>query len=159
MSDGVREHEYRVKLDWSGAVHGPSKTYASYSREHSLTFEGKPPLVASSDPFFRGDATRFNPEELLLAALSSCHMLAYLAVCAREGIAVVGYEDDASAVLSERGGAGRFISATLRPRVTIDDERVERAKLLHDWAREDCFIAASVNFRVEHEPVVVRKGE
>lgn len=117
---------------------------------------GKPPLLGSADPTFRGDASRYNPEELLLAALSACHLLSYLALCAREGIGVASYSDNAVATMTEKGGAGRFTSATLHPVVEIDDERVERATALHDEAHAQCFIANSVNFPVEHEATVRR---
>jgi organic hydroperoxide reductase OsmC/OhrA len=152
----MSEHRYATHLEWSGAAQGSTKTYAGYSRDHTIAAGGKPPLLGSADPTFRGDASRYNPEELLLAALSACHMLSYLALCAREGIAVVSYRDDAVAAMAEKAGAGRFTSATLRPVIEIDDERVERATLLHDEARAQCFIANSINFPVEHEPVVRR---
>ncbi|MGP6189762.1 MAG: OsmC family protein [Vulcanimicrobiaceae bacterium] len=150
----VREHVYRTTVTWSGAAAGPTRSYAAYSREHSLAFEGKPALRGSADPAFRGDAALLNPEELLLASLSACHLLTYLALCAREGIAVVSYVDEAHGSMVEKAGAGRFERAVLRPRVTIEGDRVERALALHDRAKTECFIANSVNFPVEHEPVV-----
>jgi organic hydroperoxide reductase OsmC/OhrA len=152
----MSDHHYATRVEWSGASRGPTKTYAGYSREHTIGVDGKPTLTGSADPAFRGDVSHYNPEELLLAALSTCHLLSYLAQCAREGIAVVSYTDDAVATMAEKAGAGRFTSATLRPVVEIDDERVERATALHDEARAQCFIANSVNFPVEHEPVVRR---
>ena len=150
----AREHHYRTTVTWSGAAQGPARAYASYSREHTIAFDGKPELRGSADPAFRGDGTLVNPEDLLLASLSACHMLTYLALCAREGIAVVSYVDEASATMSERAGAGRFVRALLRPKVVVDDARVERALALHETASAECFISGSVNFPVEHEPVV-----
>jgi organic hydroperoxide reductase OsmC/OhrA len=141
---------------WSGASRGPTKTYAAYSREHTIEAGGKPALTGSADPAFRGDASLYNPEELLLASLSACHLLTYLALCSLEGIGVVSYVDDASATMTETDGAGRFVEAVLRPQVEIDDERVERAMVLHDDARTQCFVANSVNFPVEHQPVIRR---
>jgi len=152
----TREHRYQTRVVWSGAAQGPTKTYAAYSREHTIEAAGKPALTGSADPAFRGDASHYNPEELLLAALSTCHLLTYLALCAREGIAVVSYTDEASATMTETGGAGRFVHAVLRPQVEIDDDRVERASALHDEAHTECFVANSVNFPVEHEAIVRR---
>jgi organic hydroperoxide reductase OsmC/OhrA len=151
-----REHRYESTVSWSAAGGGPTRSYAGYSRQHAIAVEGKPPLVGSADPAFRGDASHYNPEELLLASLSACHLLSYLALCALEGIAVVSYTDRAHATMRERAGGGRFTEALLRPEVAIDDERVERAIVLHDRAREVCFVANSVNFPVRHEPVVRR---
>ena len=151
-----REHSYRANVVWTGAAQGPTKTYAGYSRDYTIHFDGKPEMGGSADPAFRGSAARYNPEELLLAALAACHMLAYLALCAREGIAVVAYRDDAIGTMSERAGAGRFTSVRLAPVVTVDDERLERARELHDLAREECFIANSVNFPVEHAARIER---
>jgi organic hydroperoxide reductase OsmC/OhrA len=154
----TREHSYQTRVVWSGASHGPTRTYAAYSREHTLEAPGKPALTGSADPAFRGDAAQYNPEELLLAALSACHLLTYLALCSLEGIAVVSYADDASATMSETGGEGKFVGAVLRPQVEIDDERVERALALHDEAQAQCFVASSVNFPVEHQPSVRRSS-
>lgn len=151
-----REHHYDATVSWTGAAAGAPRTYASYSRDHTIVVEGKPDLPGSADPVFRGEASRYNPEELLLAALSACHLLSYLALCEREGIAVVAYVDRASATMQENAGAGRFTQALLRPEVTIDDERVERATALHELAHEQCFIANSVNFPVRHDPTVRR---
>jgi organic hydroperoxide reductase OsmC/OhrA len=111
-------------------------------------------ILGSADPLFRGDARMYNPEELLVAALASCHLLAYLALCAREGIAVVAYVDAATGTMSERGGVGHFTNVTLYPRVTIADDRVDRAHALHAIAHEECFIANSVNFPVLFEPTI-----
>jgi organic hydroperoxide reductase OsmC/OhrA len=154
----AREHTYQTRVAWSGGARGSTKTYAGYSREHTIEAAGKPVLTGSADPAFRGDAAHYNPEELLVAALSACHLLTYLALCARDGIAVVSYVDEASGTMTETGGAGRFLSVVLRPKVEIDDERIERAMALHDVASTECFIAKSVNFPVTHEPSVRRAG-
>ncbi len=151
----AREHTYRARLTWTGAAAGPVRDYPSYSREYRVEFEGKPALRGSADPTFRGDAALQNPEDLLVASLSACHMLTYLALCVRAGIAVSAYEDDAVGTMVETAGVGRFARVLLRPRVTIDGGDPERAQALHRQASEDCFIAASVNFPVEHEPAVV----
>lgn len=149
-------HQYRSHLVWTGAARGPTAHYERYSREHRVDLAGKPPLVLTSDPLFRGDAALHNPEELLVAALSSCHLLSYLALAARAGVLVVGYEDEASGTMELRGGGGRFTEVVLRPVVTLapgTDE--ELAMRLHDRAHEQCFIAASTNFPVRHEPSLV----
>src|ERR1700693_3727312 len=152
----TREHTYQTRVAWSGGALGPTKSYAGYSREHTIEAAGEPVLTGSADPAFRGDAAHYNPEELLLAALSACHLLTYLALCAREGIAVVSYVDEASGRMSETGGAGSFVGAVLRPQVEIDDERIERAIVLHDVASAECFVAKAVNFQVEHGASVRR---
>ena len=115
-----------------------------------------PPIAGSSDRAFRGDPGRWNPEQLLTAALSQCHMLAYLHLCATAGVVVTGYRDHAVAVMAEDGdGGGRFVEAVLHPHVTVGAAAdIEKARALHHDAHEKCFIASSVNFAVRHEPVV-----
>ena len=153
---GGRTHDYAARLVWTGAARGATTSYEAYAREHVVEIAGKPPLRGSADPMFRGDAALHNPEDLLLAALSACHLLSYLALAARAGLAVVAYEDDARGTMAFAGGGGRFTEVVLRPRVTIaaggDEALAER---LHDKAHHDCFIAASVNFPVRHEPETV----
>ena len=154
----AREHGYVVDLRWTGAAAGPTRSYAAFSREHELAFAGKPALRASADPFFRGDATLHNPEEMLVAALASCHMLGYLAFCALDRLAVVEYSDSAFGTMTETSGSGAFTLVTLRPRVVVDDDRLERARELHHDAHAACFIANSVNFPIVCEPEIVRAG-
>jgi organic hydroperoxide reductase OsmC/OhrA len=156
----TREHNYTVALAWTGASAGPTKTYAAYSRAHEISIAGKPIIAGSADPLFRGDATRYNPEELLVAALASCHLLSYLALCARDGIAVVAYSDAAHGTMRERGGVGHFTTVTFYPHVTIagNGERLDHAYALHAIAHEECFIANSVNFPVLFEPTIVCAG-
>jgi len=150
----TREHTYRASLEWTGAAHGATTSYAAYSREYRIDFLGKPPLSGSADPAFRGDPALLNPEEMLVAALSSCHMLSYLALCALAGIAVASYTDDAVGTMEETGGVGKFTRTVLKPRVTISAGDLEKAKALHEEAHHQCFIAASVNFPVDVEPTV-----
>jgi organic hydroperoxide reductase OsmC/OhrA len=156
MKVRARAHSYAVRLSWTGASAGTTRDYSAYSREHELIFAGKPSLRASADPAFRGDASAYNPEELLVAALSSCHMLSYLALCARDRIAVVAYDDDAAGTMEESGAGGRFTLVTLRPRVLVDDDRLDRARALHEAAHASCYIASSVNFPVTCDPLVER---
>jgi organic hydroperoxide reductase OsmC/OhrA len=156
-----RTHAYETNLTWTGDVGTGTDSYRSYGRTHEVTADGPPPLPGSSDPHFRGDRDRWNPEQLLLAALSQCHMLAYLHLCAVNGVVVTAYTDRAGGTMRETAdGGGHFTRALLRPRVEVaSDEMVEKAKTLHEDAGRLCFIANSVNFPVEHEPVVtVRQG-
>jgi organic hydroperoxide reductase OsmC/OhrA len=148
----AREHAYRTSLSWTGAERGPTSSYAAYSREYRVGFAGKPALSGSADPAFRGDPALHNPEELLVAALSACHLLTYLALCALAGIEVAAYTDEAVGTMEETAGAGRFTRVVLRPRVTLARGDLEKARALHHEAHAQCFIAASVNFPVEVEP-------
>ncbi len=151
------EHHYTVALEWTGDRGAGTSDYKSYGRDHVITTAGRPPIEGSSDRSFRGDADRWNPEELLLAALSQCHLLSYLHVAASHGVVVVGYTDAAVGTMVQTAdGGGHFTSVTLRPRVVVADAAaVEPARGLHAEASRKCFIAASVNFPVGHEPDVV----
>ncbi|HEX4401365.1 MAG TPA: OsmC family protein [Galbitalea sp.] len=154
------QHTYEVDVEWQGNRGTGTNDYKSYGREHRVAAPGKPEIAASADRAFRGNTDRWNPEELLLAALSQCHLLSYLHVAASHGIVVTAYSDAAIGVMEQTAdGGGHFVSATLRPVVTIAagndaDARLELARNLHHEASEKCFIAASVNFPVLHEPVV-----
>lgn len=149
-----KRHTYSVRLDWTGNQGTGTSSYRAYSRSHELSAPGKEAIAGSSDPTFRGDPARWNPEELLVASLSACHQLWYLHLCAEAEIVVQAYSDDASGVMIEQpDGAGQFESVTLRPHVTLapgSDETVARE--LHHAAAEKCFIARSVSFPVHHEP-------
>ena len=134
------------------------RDYDGYSREHALHVAGKPTLVTSSAPVFRGDPALHNPEELLVAALASCHFLAYAALCARGGVVLLGYEDDATGTMAydRTRKVMAFTEVSLRPRCTVAaGTDVARAMALHDTAHHECFIANSVNFPVGHDPVLV----
>ncbi|MDY7541027.1 MULTISPECIES: OsmC family protein [unclassified Cryobacterium] len=151
------EHHYDVRVAWTGNRGTGTSDYRAYGRDHVVSAAGKHPLEGSSDRTFHGDADRWNPEELLLTALSQCHMLSYLHVAARNGVVVVGYTDDATGTMVQtKEGGGHFTEARLRPRVTVaDPSQVELAQSLHAEAARECFIAASVNFPVRHEPETV----
>ena len=150
-----KEHNYRINLTWTGNLGEGTATYKAYGRNHILQAAGKPELPASSDPHFRGSPERYNPEELLVAALSSCHMLSYLHLCTNNGIVVTDYRDEASGIMVETpDGGGHFQEVTLRPVVTVGSAGwIARAQELHHEAHEKCFIANSVNFPVKCEPV------
>jgi organic hydroperoxide reductase OsmC/OhrA len=149
------DHDYAVQVTWTGDRGTGTSDYRAYGRDHVVRAAGKPDLPGSADRTFHGDADRWNPEELLLAALSQCHLLSYLHEAAANGVVVVGYEDAATGVMTQsRDGGGRFTSVTLRPVVTIAAGDPQRALELHGSAARKCFIAASVAFPVGHEPVI-----
>lgn len=153
-------HRFEATLRWTGAQRGPTATYEGYDRALRVEFDGKPPMELSAAPPFRGDGAVHNPEDLLVAALSACHALSYLALCARKGVRVVAYEDRAIGELGH-GAPGKtlhFHEAVLRPHVTIDaTSDLALAEKLHERAHEECFIAASVNFPVRCEAEVTRE--
>ena len=149
-----KHHTYRVRVEWTGNQGPGTASYRAYSRSHEIGVPGKPTIAGSSDPSFRGDPARWNPEELLVGSLSACHQLWYLHLCAVAGIVVQAYRDEAVGVMAEQpDGAGQFESVTLRPHTTLaagSDEAT--ARRLHDESARMCFIARSVSFRVHHEP-------
>ena len=155
-----KEHTYETNLVWTGNLGNGTKTYTGYSRAHEISGcsgDGKDVIRASADPIYRGEASRYNPEELVVAAISGCHMLWYLHLCADAGVVVVDYEDAAAGVLTETDdGNGKFAEVTINPRVTITKESdAELAKTLHHKAHEFCFIANSMNFPVKFEPEII----
>ncbi len=152
-----KHHHYAISMQWTGNRGTGTSGYRDYDRSYELATHGKPTLAGSSDPTFRGDAAKWNPEEMLLSALSSCHMLSYLHLCADAGIVVLDYSDDASATMElDADGAGRFTGVVLRPRVAVGvGTDVAKAQHLHHTAHEKCFIANSVNFPVNCEAVVM----
>ena len=149
-------HHYDVAVRWTGNRGTGTSGYRDYDRTHVVESEGPPPLPGSSDPSFRGEADRWNPEQLLVAALSQCHMLWYLHLCATAGVVVTAYADDARGTMTEeRDGGGRFTEVLLRPRVEVADPAMAgAATALHAEAHARCFVARSVNFDVRHEPAV-----
>jgi len=151
-----RSHRYRVTVTWTGNRGDGTASFRGYGRDHAITAQGKPPIAGSSDPAFRGDPARWNPEELLVASLSACHKLWYLGLCAQAGVVVTAYEDEVEGEMAEEaGGAGQFTAVTLRPRVTIAaGSDAALALALHHKAHAMCFIARSVNFPVGCEPTV-----
>ncbi|MDF1750601.1 MAG: OsmC family protein [Alphaproteobacteria bacterium] len=150
-------HYYEVTIEWTGNLGQGTTDYKSYSRNHTISALEKPPILGSSDPSFKGDANRWNPEDMLVASLSACHKLWYLNLCAIAGVVVTAYEDAATGVMVEdaqRGGY--FTDVVLHPKVTITDGSSEDLALrLHHQAHEKCFIANSVNFPVRCEPKIM----
>lgn len=155
-----RLHSYAVRVNWTGNQGTGTSGYRDYSRDHDVSADGPPAIAGSSDPAFRGDRARWNPELELVAALSQCHMLWYLHLCAVAGVTVLDYADQASGTMEESAdGGGRFTEVTLRPRITVATaDMVEPARHLHAEASAKCFIANSVNFPVRHEPLVEPAG-
>lgn len=158
-------HTYEATLRWTGAGADGTTGYTAYGRDHEVLVAGKPPIPGSADASFRGDPTRYSPEELLVAALAQCHMLWFLHLAAVAGVVVVGYTDAAQGRMRvEAAGHGQFIDVVLRPSVTLaaagpdggTPATDEDLRELHARAREHCFIARSVNFPVRHEPAPLR---
>lgn len=149
-------HRYACTMEWTGNRGTGTSGYRDYDRSYDVSAAGKPTLAGSADATFRGEREKWNPEEMLLAALSSCHMLSYLHVCADAGIVVTDYADTAEGSMElSSDGSGRFLTVTLRPRVVVSESDAETAQILHHLAHEKCFIANSVNFPVAVEAVVV----
>lgn len=151
------EHSYTLRATWTGDRGGGTTGYRDYDRSVTIEIPGKPVLLGSADAPFRGDPERWNPEDLLLAALAQCHLLSYLHACVVAGVVVTGYRDEASgALLLDGRGGGAFREVVLRPVVTVTEESmVERARTAHAQANEWCFIANSVNFPVRHDATIL----
>ncbi len=151
------QHSYSLTVRWTGNNGQGTNDYRSYERSHTVLVDGKPDILCSSDPAFRGDKNRHNPEELFLTSIASCHMLWYLHFCAEAGVVVVDYWDNAKGTMQEsETGSGRFTEVTLHPVVTVSDKAmIETASQLHKKANEFCFIANSCNFPIRHHPTIV----
>lgn len=148
------QHNYKTTLRWTGNKGTGTANYRAFERSYIVSIENKPDILGSSDPAFRGDKTKYNPEEFMVASLSSCHMLWYLHLCAEAGIVVTNYLDNATGVMVETSnGGGHFTKVILYPVVTVkENSMIVKANELHKKANELCFIANSVNFNVAHEP-------
>jgi organic hydroperoxide reductase OsmC/OhrA len=158
----TKTHRYAVTVTWTGNTGSGTSDYRSYERRHEISAGARKPVIpGSSDPAFRGDPSRWNPEELLVASVSACHKLWYLHLCADASIVVLNYVDRAEGIMQEDAdGSGRFERVILRPEVTIaPGSDVSKARELHHLAHAKCFIANSVNFPVEHEPEVTTAAE
>lgn len=151
-----RRHNYSPIVTWTGNTGRGTSGYKEYSRDHIVSVEGRPDLAGSADPAFRGDASRYNPEDMLVASISSCHMLWYLHLAADAGVIVIAYRDEAvGTMVEDRERGGWFERVTLKPEVTISAASdADKAKALHAAAHAKCFIANSVNFPVDCVPTV-----
>jgi len=153
----MKQHSYEIRINWTGNEGAGTKSYKTYRRDHIIVSAGKPQIPGSSDPHFRGDPSRYNPEELLVASLSSCHMLWYLHLCAESQVTVVDYQDLALGTMQENDdGLGSFVRVQLRPVVTISAGDRSLAIALHEEAHRFCFIARSVKFPVEIVPKITK---
>lgn len=152
-----KQHHYQVAINWQSDT--GTTGYKNYSRDHEIAVSNKPKIACSSDPSFLGDTTKYNPEELFLSSISSCHLLWYLHLCAANKIVVLSYEDHASGIMEEyEDGSGRFTEITLHPRVMVlSTTMIPLAEKLHDKANQYCFIANSLNFAVHHKPIIISK--
>lgn len=151
-----KQHHYETLVAWTGNTGTGTTSYTGYERSHTISAAGKPPIEASADPSFRGDPARYNPEELFLASLASCHMLWYLHLCVDAGVQVQQYRDKARGLLETKpDGSGKFTRVILKPEVWVQDAAMcAQAVALHAEAHHYCFLAASVNFELLVEPVV-----
>ena len=154
------EHRYALTSTWTGNAGTGTSGYRDYRRDVTIQVAGKPELLASADKPFRGDPSRWNPEDLLLASLSECHLLSYLHACVTAGVVVVSYRDEATGLMREDGaGGGSFAEVMLRPQVVVAEaSMIEAAERAHRQANEWCFIANSMNFPVRHEATVTARA-
>jgi organic hydroperoxide reductase OsmC/OhrA len=157
-------HNYTSRIVWTGNRGEGTAHYRGYDRTWDIAVPGKPVVHCSNDPLLGGDPAKMNPEDLLLSALSACHMLWYLHYASDAGIVVTHYADTPVGIGEvTRGGAGRFVSATLRPVATIrgpadrGPANLQAARAIHDRIHEVCFVARSVNFPVSYEPQFIRE--
>jgi organic hydroperoxide reductase OsmC/OhrA len=151
----MKAHHYKTTITWAGNRGSGTASYTSYERNYTIAAGQKVVIPGSADPAFRGDVTRYNPEELLVASLSSCHMLWYLHLCSAAGVVVLEYVDEASGTMVETAdGGGHFTEVTLFPVITVaSEEMIEKADALHKKTNELCFIARSCNFPIHHKPI------
>ncbi len=149
-----KEHNYAVRVEWTGNKGSGTDDYRNYERSHTITIDGKPAIFGSSDTPFRGDGSKHNPEDFLVSSLATCHMLWYLHLCADAGVVVVDYVDHAKGIMKQlEDGSGFFTEVTLYPEVQVlNESMIELANDLHKKAHNFCFIAKSVNFPVHHQP-------
>ena len=150
-----KQHFYNLTVRWTGNKRQGTKDYRSYERSHTVLIENKSEILCSSDPAFRGDKSKHNPEELFLASISGCHMLWYLHLCSEAGIIVLDYTDHATGIMQEtEDGSGHFKEVTLNPIVIVSESSmIEKANELHYRANKLCFIANSCNFPIYHQPL------
>jgi organic hydroperoxide reductase OsmC/OhrA len=151
-----KQHRYSTRITWTGNSGSGTESYTNYERSYEISIENKPNILGSSDPAFRGDSRKHNPEDLLVSSLSSCHMLWYLHLCSESGVIVIEYTDNAEGIMLEDStGGGRFSEVILNPKVIVSERSmIAQANELHRKANELCFIARSVNFPVHHKPEI-----
>ncbi len=154
----MNQHQYTTQTEWTGNLGSGTESYDSYERNHIIRIKDKyADILASSDSNFRGDKSLYNPEELFLASLSSCHMLWYLHLCANKKINIIEYIDNAIGTMTvDRLGKGKFTEVVLNPTVKIENKDQEQEAIdLHHKANKMCFIANSCNFRIKHSVKII----
>ena len=151
-------HEFPSHVVWTGNRGSGTSAYKAYDRTWDMAVEGKATVHCSNDPMLGGDPSKYNPEDMLIAAVSSCHMLWYLHLCSVAGVTVTSYVDDPVGIgESEPSGKGKFIEAVLRPKITITKESdAEKAVSIHDEIHNYCFIARSVSFPIRFEVTILQ---
>ncbi len=156
-----KEHSYNTVIKWTGNRGTGTSNYKAYERSHTIIVDGKTPILGSSDTAFRGDASKYNPEELLVSSISACHMLWYLHLCSVEGVIVTHYEDKAiGTMLESSDGGGVFTGVVLNPIVRVSKpSMIKSAMELHTKANELCYIANSLNFEVHHKAIINSEKE
>ena len=156
----MKTHYYKLGIDWTGNIGTGTSSYTAYERDYIIKKDGREFLEGSADPAFRGDPEKLNPEEMLLSAISSCHMLWFLHLCADAGIVLTSYTDTPEGeMIQDDSGGGRFAKVTLYPVISIQDKILaDQALALHDIAHEKCFISQSCNFPIEIEPSFTTEG-
>ncbi len=154
------QHQYKLTVTWTGNKGSGTSDYHSYGRSHTISTDNKVDILCSSDPSFRGDKTKHNPEELFVASISACHMLWYLHLCSEAGVVVLDYTDNATGTMQQtEDGGGHFTEVTLYPNLTVSDKSmVDKANELHHKANKFCFIANSCNFPIYHKPTCIIKN-
>ena len=155
-----KTHHYQSEITWTGNLGTGTSGYKEYARSYTISNEQKPVLLGSSDPMFFGDASKYNPEDLLLSSLSACHMLWYLHFCSDKKVIVEEYKDSATAIMQmDSHGSGKFIEATLHPIITLQKTaHIKLAHELHEQAHKFCFIANSLNFDIAIAPTITASG-
>lgn len=153
----AKRHDFEPKIAWTGDRGEGTRSYRGYDRTWRVETPGKPAIECSNDPMLGGDPSLHNPEDMLIASLSACHMLWYLHLASEAGLVVRGYTDEpVGEGESAPNGSGRFIGAVLRPRIEVElGSDLKRAEAIHHEIHKVCFIARSVNFPVRYEPVFV----
>ncbi|MEM8686346.1 MAG: OsmC family protein [Pseudomonadota bacterium] len=149
----MKEHDFTAQVVWTGNQGEGTKSYRSYTRNWSVTTPGKPEIHCSNDPLLGGDPSLHNPEDMLIATVSACHMLWYLHLASAAKIVVTGYVDTPVGTgQSEPDGTGRFIKAVLKPVIEVErGTDLEKADQIHYQIHNHCFIARSVNFPITYE--------
>jgi organic hydroperoxide reductase OsmC/OhrA len=154
------QHKYNLTVKWTGNKGEGTMDYRSYDRSHTVSIDHKIDIAGSSDPAFRGDKSKHNPEELFVASIATCHMLWYLHLCANAGVVVIDYTDNAQGTMQENeNGSGHFVEVVLNPIVIVsNNSMIDKAQELHQKANELCFIANSCNFPIHHKPTCINKN-